>query len=213
MTSYCTISIKLTGLWCMTHFTYLTFWQLPNFCMTPRKFRHSNWNFSFFGAVWPFWGPVWWLEGSTEARVMCDIYQSLWSTGGCMMHDYQFERNSTVLFRSEIYLQSRWEKVFCAFGSTITVMTLNSHTVPLPSHTLESWLSVAQVWQKKCSGYLLHDMITAGLCSIHTRFLHETQHFEPILVTFYLNLLYRLLLTLWLVKNLCTESAMWCRMY
>jgi hypothetical protein len=51
-----------------------------------------------------------------------------------------------------------------------------SHTVPLPSHTLESWLSVAQVWQKKCSGYLLHDMITAGLCSIHTRFLGVTTH-------------------------------------
>jgi hypothetical protein len=62
--------------WHMTHFTYSTFRQVSDFCVT-RKFRHLNRKFPSL-AVWG----VWLLGGSTEARVTCDLDQSSWLTRG-----------------------------------------------------------------------------------------------------------------------------------
>jgi hypothetical protein len=53
-------------------------------------------------------GPVWPLGGSTEARVMCDIDQSSWSTGGCVTRDCRFERNCTVYWIVSWYKLSKY---------------------------------------------------------------------------------------------------------
>jgi hypothetical protein len=78
----------------MTHFTYSTFRQVSDFCVT-RKFRHLNRKFPSL-AVWG----VWLLGGSTEARVTCDLDQSSWLTRGVWCVTTSLRGKSTVQRKS-----------------------------------------------------------------------------------------------------------------